>query len=672
MSKTKITKSTLLNIDSSYRDLYPKNICSSDNKILPLNPISITYKTITINYPNHNLSIDDNIVIQNVEGESKTLINSFYLINNFEYYIIVYNNNNISINYKDFVDTLYINIQLGGSQISDNIINNICFNSLFGIKKSLIAKDIPTSSLAQIQNFASTILNIDIATTDGINYLNQNCLFISLPYKYIDLSNNYYQVDQIFKISYLHIGGVNLSYINANYPINNDNYQSSQTIYNIVDENTFQILLNNPGYGVSYQGGGKNVQIMKIINSITGYPNPNYYVINLKKNFNNVTNIQLISTEFPYVDILIQKDINDKLYWKNLQDGENIYSVVIDEGFYSADLFLIKLQKSINLVPRYNNTIYNSNYNNFNIILESNIQKITFNPYNITNLPNSLSCNEQIINSSIYYVITIKHPNNFLQVNDNITIMNSENITVNNLQENNNYLLINSSYINKTFNVFSIGVNSYDIILGDSRIIETTNTTTEYNGGLNVVIKSTAYVSLLFNYQDTIGNILGFKDIGQYYSILEYSSSITNQDTYINSNNLNQVGNIIPYSRGFLNFVGTNNYFLMYLNDIDYIQMPNSVSSAFAKILLSGNPGDILFNTFIPIPSTTYSSSFPISDLSQLIISFNYSDGTNVNFRNINHSFTLQIIEEKYLSDDTHLNSQNISVIEEFSRAKLN
>jgi hypothetical protein len=51
---------------------------------------------------------------------------------------------------------------------------------------------------------------------------------------------------------------------------------------------------------------------MKITNTITGYPDADSYVIDLKKSFNNVTNIHLISTEFPYIDILIQKNINDK------------------------------------------------------------------------------------------------------------------------------------------------------------------------------------------------------------------------------------------------------------------------------------------------------------------------------------------------------------------------
>ena len=667
MTKSKVVKSTLLNIDSSYRELYAKNICSSDGKVLPLNPLKVSYNNVTINYPNHNLSIGDNIVIQNVEGESKTLIDSYYLINNFNYLVINYGSNNINVNYKNYVNSLYINMQLVGSQLSSNIINNICFNSLFGIKQVYLANDISSSSLSNLKEFT-----IDIFGTYEIDILNQNCLFIELPNVYINPNKNYVVVNQIFKITYLHIGGINIGYLNSNYPINNDNFQSSQMITNIIDENTFEIQLKYSAYGSSFVGGGKNVQIMKIVNSITGYPNANYYVINLKKTFNNVTNIQLISTEFPYVDIVIQKNINDKLYWKNIQDGQNIYNIIIDEGIYSSDTFLNKLKSLMNLVPRYDYSILNQTFNNFDITLEPNIQKITFEPYNLTKLPNSISCKEQVIDSVIYYVINIKHTNNFLQVNDSITISGSSSVTVNNIQQKNSYLLIDSSYINNTFLIYSTNLNnSYDIILGNSDIINTTIVNTESNGGPNIVINTPTQVSFLFNYSDTIGNILGFKDVGYSYSILDYSSKITNQDIYINSNNLDTVGNIVSYSSGFLGFVGVNNYFLMYLNDIDYINMPNSQNSAFAKILLTGNPGDILFNTFVSNPLTTYSKCFPISDLTQLTISFSYSNGNSINFRNINHSFTLQITEEQYLNDDTLLNSQNISVLEEFTKANL-
>ena len=104
---------------------------------------------------------------------------------------------------------------------------------------------------------------------------------------------------------------------------------------------------------------------------------------------------------------------------------------------------------------------------------------------------------------------------------------------------------------------------------------------------------------------------------------------------------------------------------------IEYIYLNNNLPSAFAKIQLSGNPGDILFNTFIATPSNIYYKGFPIQTLTDIHVKFLYPDGSRIYFRNINHSFTLQITEEQYLNDDTYLNSQNISVIDEFTRAKL-
>jgi hypothetical protein len=41
------------------------------------------------------------------------------------------------------------------------------------------------------------------------------------------------------------------------------------------------------------------------------------------------------------------------------------------------------------------------------------------------------------------------------------------------------------------------------------------------------------------------------------------------------------------------------------------------------------------------------------------------------NFRNINHSFTLKITEEQEHNDNINLNSQKISVSDEFKKADL-
>ena len=109
----------------------------------------------------------------------------------------------------------------------------------------------------------------------------------------------------------------------------------------------------------------------------------------------------------------------------------------------------------------------------------------------------------------------------------------------------------------------------------------------------------------------------------------------------------------------------------MYLNNLEYIYFNNSLEAAFAKILLNGNPGDILFNTYVTAPENIYCSVFPISSLTDITIKFMYPDGTVPNFRNANHSMTLKITEEHVDNDMINLNSQNISYIDEYKKTYM-
>ena len=127
MSQTKIIKTSLVNIDSSYRTTYPKNICTSNVTTLPNNPLTLTTGSniIRFNYPNHNLKAGDNITVQNVEGIIKTTINAVYLFKNLKYAVFVFDENNISINYKQYVEKIMCNIELVGEQQESNSIDNI-------------------------------------------------------------------------------------------------------------------------------------------------------------------------------------------------------------------------------------------------------------------------------------------------------------------------------------------------------------------------------------------------------------------------------------------------------------------------------------------------------------------------------------------------------------------
>jgi len=670
MLKNKFIKTTLLNIDSSYRNIIPKNIVKSDCKILPNNPIKLTRgsSNVSINYPNHSLKVGDYITIQNIYGKSLSLIESFILINNIKYMIIYSRDNqlnNAPSDYKNYVDELNINIELIGDQIENNLINNINFNYLFGIKKYLIYSDISQAIQDIIKsNLLSLYKDFDI----------KNALFIELPYIYRG-NSKYYIINQIFKISFMHIGGVKLGYFNANFPINNINYQSNYQITDIKNEDNFTINLNFNSYS-DLQEGGKNVQVMKIIDTISGYPNIDFYSINLKDSFNNVTNLELISTEIPYIDLTIKKDINDKLYWYNIEDGKYLYSIQLDEGFYSSESLLNKIKEKINKVKKITSTDTNIIYNNFDILVESNIQKISFLPFNSTRLPNKLSARLEVINFDTYIILNASHENNLVEKNDIIEIKNSTQVTYTKItNEGTQIYEIPSEYINNTHSVYYVNNDngSYDIILGKIDNIKTTyiNNNLEKAGGENVIVKSKSQASFLFNKKDTIGELIGFKNVGDTYSITPFNSIITNKDLYIYSNNLNSVGSEYDYSSGFFNLSGKFNYILMYLNDIEIVYSNNDIPAAFAKIALSGSPGDILFDTFIKQPENTYSKIYPISSLTQITVKFLYPDGSRVNFRNINHSFTLKIVEEKEKSDNTNLNSQLISVSDEFRRAKL-
>jgi len=664
MSKERIFISTLLNIDSNDRNKTPKNICISDNKTLPINPISLIKNSdiAKFNYPNHNLNTGDNIIIQNVEGISKTINQCITLINNFNYFVINFPNNNIPLDYKLYCESILINIELFGEKKINNMIDNIPLNNLLGIKKALLFNDLPNLIKLEIIKF--------IPNNSNTEFINENYLFIELSQKYFSSLITTNNLNQVFKISYLQIGGIKLGYFNSNYPINEINFQSCYSV-EIIDTNYFQIKLNFKSFN-NINGGGKNIYISKIIDTIEGYPNVDNYVINLKKSFDNVVRIELFSTEFPFIDLLVKKNINDKLYWKNIEDGDFIYSLQIEEGVYNSVNLLNKIESEIQKIPRINNSLKNSKFNLFDVNFEPNIQKVSFKPFDKLNLPNSLSLFIETIDNIQYLVLSILFTSYIdLIKNDEITISNSLDLT---LDKNGEYLLLNQNLINKKHSIYK--VQSEDktcfIIIGELSEIQLNNTSNQSYGGNNILIKIPTKVSFLFNKKDTIGDILGFKNTGELFSITNFSSNISNKDPYYFSSNINVdskdvVGNPITYSSGFLNLSGKNNYFLMYLNDIEYIYS-NSLDAAFAKILLSGNPGDILYNTFVPIPQNIYSKNFPISTLTELTIKFLYPDGSPVNFRNINHSFTLNIIEEQNINNDTHLNSQNISISDEFKK----
>jgi hypothetical protein len=639
-------KTQLLNIDSRFRNKIPKNIYTTTNDILPNNPIKVIKDSniVQINYPNHPFSIGDSIIIQNVVGKSKILTNCVYFFDDFPYMIINYENHNIHLDYL---------LHYEKYQIQISIINDIGMNTKYN--------NIPINMVTGIFNITlpSIVNNVTEITPQILKFFNVNTAFdmdndfflIKLSYSYVALSGFYYAPTDVFKFSFLNIGGIPIEYINANYPIDYNKFHSNQQITNIDNNNIY--FISDIIASSTVAGGSNNVQVMLITNTLGGYPDANNYTINLKKTLNNVVRIELVSTEFPYIDFLVKLNVNNKLYWKQFDDGTYIYQASIPEGNYDGPNLISTINTVLNNVPRMGSTVENPIYNIFTVTMDTYTQKIIFTAYKNNNLPNSLSASLITIDNIVYILLTVQHPGNLVEVNEKVEISGAAKIGT----------IIDAVYINKTQTIYQINTTNqtYTILLAPLKQI--TNATTidlTGNGGPGTVIKTKAKVSFLFNYSDTLGHILGFKNVGQPNAITPYSSQITNTDLYIQSTNLNEVG-IADNTSSILNLSGNNYYILMYINDYECVINNSNQLSSFAKILLSGNPGDVLFNTFVNYP---LEFDFPIVTLTELNIKFTYPDGTLVDFRNIDHSFTLRVIEKTGTPYKTGLNSKDSSFYE--------
>jgi hypothetical protein len=612
--KYRITK---INIDSAYRNTIPKNITTNTYKSL-INPFTLIKNSniIKINLPNHNLEVNDKIIIVNVNGPVFNL-SSFEFFQNSSYVKINHTNHGM----QPFdIKQNYSNYQIKIDGISNNGLNYI--------------QNIPLNIL---NNYHTVYFNIDNSDDYDINfyYININ----TIPLESHLYNSNYYTV------TYRHLCGIPLSNINANYPITPDRNNGYQLVDTIIDKNTFTIQVNFIANKNINNCGGDYITIDKITDYIEGYPNNNNYIISLNKTFYNVTKIKLISTEFPNTEKIIKdrplSRQNNLLYWQILSDNDHIYVINITPGNYTTDGLSNEIQTQIqntislsqSIKTNSNTIIYDPKfYADVSININTNIFKL--NIYGQLIAVNPFRISQDNTNQYIYN-ITVNHPQHLLQANTQIRILNSLDIGV-----------IPSDSINGLQTITTIiDENSYTFQIKYFNPL-TTNTNATVGGGNDVQIRYPFKSKLLFNRPGTIGNIIGFRNVGQNNSITEWSYSITNNSIYINENNIvdsvgNQNNSLV--TNNYINLNG-DNYILMtnplFINTVD---TGNVVSGIFAKLLLSGAAGYILFNQFIQLGEEFTDG---IQTLSELQFTYYAQDGSLYDFYGIEHSFTIEIYEK--------------------------
>lgn len=449
-------------------------------------------------------------------------------------------------------------------------------------------------------------------------------------------------------IKFFNIGNYPINLINATCPKSTYNLNEYLIIEDVVDHGiiiklkykmslTKSILFDNVfGEWISdsiFNTGSDTIQIAIIKTFLKGWETPNYYTIPLEKRIDNIVCIKMMSSEIPNTTNLISdnKNIcsNNKLYWENLFEKTN--ELCIPLGNYSVEELKNEIEKQ-------SVKIYDNYKTELKISISIGKSETIINSYTTYKIYNYFHRTYKIHND-LY--IECFHLNHHLQINDVITIvdsdkkyMNDNHKIVNILDENNYVLCIKNICV--------------EHVINDTVIMVTT------------LIKKNSF-RLFFDKTDTVGEVLGFTKIGQHGSITKYSDaendySINNNDEYIfDSKNL-QIANCMSVENVKPSIIN-NRYILIKSNtqgDVLNKAYSSNNTNYFYKIQLSKKVGKMMFNTFVDNP--IYFNP-PLKNLDELNFEFVLENGEPVNFYLLNHSFTLEIMYISNYPDNTNLST---------------
>lgn len=616
---------TRINIDSRLRNIQPKHILDTNLNNLT-NALYFTQNSnnIIVNHPNHGYSIEDKIIIE-FATSVQVKIKGGLIFEKGSIFAKINQPNHGMINGKTY--TIQISNVAGDLNSGTFLINY------------------PVNMINKTHQVYFTRSSTD--QFDPNNYYIQLGIVAEAQFTYL----------YSFNITYLNIRNIPLNQINADYPISPDRINGFQIIDTIINNNFYSFSVNSnadsstlSGTSINYNsttplltGDGGTIMVIKVNSTISGYPDNNNYQISLQRNFYRVTQIKLINTIFPITQKLINNTPiniqNNLFYWQNLADGNIIYSVAVPSGNYNLTDLQLELTSLINTVVRPNidsnilvNDVYTYNTNYSVITIDQN--KNTF----------SIQFFQRVILSNAIFKDTTIYPDGFTRIT--ITYKNHGLIVGNILTFSNVIgtdgipsINLNGNFIIETV----IDINTFLIKL--DRFNTDTNITNT-NGGTAINLLIPIQSRLLFNVPNTIGNVLGFNNIGDSNSVTSYSYKINNYDLYEVDTLENSVGVITqPRQDTRILNVNPNNYILM-LTDIpfnDQINLFNTSTYAMAKIYLAGQSNNYVYDQFIQLGSGFQE---PISTLSTISFSFYGPDNNLYDFNNVEHSFTIEIVEE--------------------------
>lgn len=606
-----------LDINSYYRDRSPYLV--TDKEILLDNDPLVfenSSNLLTINLDNHNFEVGDRITLSGVNtkfiklrtkiGDTTTL----QFVEDSEYLII---------NYEHGIPASYtgsdIHVLIEGVRGVGDVdsIGNINVNSINGKHIVLITK--PEEKLVKENVF------------DSLKF------YIKLPRTF---SGTYTTSAYNFKIRFDSIYGVPISLINANYPVTTDNFIGFHTV-NTVSDNSFTVKLlteSFTGTTESVSGGGPDITISKIIKIVDGYPDANSYSFALPKVINNVTSIKIVSSEFPN-SINVFNSSNNKLYWQNIEDGDTIHSLEITPGTYSASELKQEIEDRAEEVPRTDVSESYENGHYFNVTIKNETGKVEIVNRKKAVLSDPIKAITPVIQSNpsldtfedgTLFTLTFNQKDHGLRVGDTIIVSGTI-----------DHMGISSKDIDGIHTITSIeDDNSFSFELPKINISDTRVNT---GGGDAVTVYVPSIFRMIFSEDDTCGEQLGFRDVGQSFAVTPFTTTVTNYDAYENDITKDENGNDRQLTNNKLKLNGYS-YILMNIKNIENIASNTSIKTCFGKIQLNGSKDSILYNTYVDAKKIF---PIPLNKLDRLDFDFYTPDGDFVDFSGVDHSFTLEI-----------------------------
>lgn len=663
----RIIHSSFIDINSVFRTTTP-SIITDTPVLLTKDPLTFTNNSnlLFINHPNSGFSVNDHIILTGAISKAAILrtfrgtnLPTFEILGGCNFMKIYYPHN-IPLSYTGSSISVDINGIRGdrGSTNSSSFLGSMPINVINGtypVKLTLTDADIFCTTAAAE------------AATGNPNYFNPSpdYFFVVLPVlmQIVPNSTPYTLRDYNFQIIFQSLYGVPLNLINAIYPVDPSHLYGYQTIRS-VNANGYIIELTQNAVvpNITASGGGINVYVGLVKTINTGYPNPNTYKIDLGDVYHDVIAVRLVSSEIPNTEKAIKDDFdgkaNNKLYWNDIDDGDYVYSISIPSGNYSPSDLIAALSLAFANTPRINaitatqaaaaNITYTSKHF-IQTSINQNTDEVTFSSFK-----------EFIVNNPIVEIIPDIPDSSVITTNPNITYQLTINQPGHGMTSPGLVVLIQGAIDNKGIPASVINgehivteivdANRYRITLPKFNLLADR---TETGGGVNVFIYIPDTFRMLFDKPDTLGGMLGFRNPGAPTSITNFGTTISNKDLYAFEIPVNALGQPIRIKNNSLQLSG-DNYIIMVADPIRTYYTLGKIRNAFAKIILCGPPGDVLYNTFV---NMFHTFDTPLHELHELTISFYSPDGTIFDFNGIEHSFTLEIVTVTDIPDGTGISA---------------